>query len=102
MNESPNEMSMKLCLEEIIWYTGIPLEHEIPAPVTTTMRFLFTTPRERETRARRVVESVGSAFSSKVVYMIARDWGKQAGVQGGRERVSHTYHVTSPSQRMLY
>ena len=49
--------------------TGMPQEHEIPAPVTTTMRLLLATESERLANVRRAAGSENDAERSNVVTM---------------------------------
>ena len=52
--------------------TGIPHEHEIPAPVTTTIRLLFATAKDRLDNARLVGESEDDASKERVVTILRR------------------------------
>lgn len=46
----------------------------MPAPVTTTMRRLFTTADDKLVKARRVVTSLAPSSMFNVVIGIARHW----------------------------
>ena len=50
--------------------TGIPHEHEIPAPVTTTIFLLLATEREILERVRRVDELVVSSSKLSVIVIL--------------------------------
>lgn len=51
--------------------TGIPLEHEIPAPVTTTIFLHFATESERLDSVRLLAESEAHLSRSRVMVILA-------------------------------
>ena len=57
--------------------TGMPHEHEIPAPVTTTIFLHFATASERFDNVRRVEVSVSDLFKSNVIGGIFGRRGKR-------------------------
>lgn len=52
----------------------MPHEHEIPAPVTTTIFFDFATAREISERVRLTYESVAAASSSSVTVIVTKKY----------------------------
>lgn len=70
--------------------TGMPEEHEMPAPVRTTIFLDFATARERVARVRLVEKSVRHASRSRVTVMVARvsackvAWGSMGWREGVR------------------
>ena len=59
--------------------TGIPHEQEIPAPVTTTTRLLFTTARDKFKRALLIDASLVPESSGSVMGMFSSDAYATAG-----------------------
>ena len=81
--------------------TGMPHEHEMPAPVTTSIFLHFATERERLERRWRVVASDAASLRARVMMGIAGRWpGVETG-GGGDAVIEALWHAARPSEAML-
>ena len=95
MSENPRKpVNSRFPSASFLELTGIPQEHDMPAPVTITIFLLFTTADERLDIARLVEESPASAkdilvnIALRTVRMLAYELQRRGGALGSCHRLA--------------